>query len=92
MTFFYLPSGVREEAAELGDTLADAVGPVDSGWADPTTGPVVLLAFASAKSVLMKTKMSLQRNKISNFVVFDITFPGMIVDGKYIKALNVITS
>ena len=51
-----LPSGVREEAAELVDALADTVGPVDSGGADPTAGPEVLLAFASAKTHLQGLK------------------------------------
>ena len=56
---FDSPSSVGEEAAELGDALADTVGPVDSGRAYPTTGPIVLLAFASTKSILMKKKIGL---------------------------------
>lgn len=54
---------MREEAAELGDTLADTVGPVDSGGADPTAGPVVLLTFASAKTILTKNKIGLLQSK-----------------------------
>jgi hypothetical protein len=46
------PSGVREQVAELSHALADAVGPVDSGRADPAAGPEVLLPFASAKAHL----------------------------------------
>ena len=53
---FDSPSSVGEEAAELGDALADSVGPVDSCGADPTTGPVVLLAFTGTKSILIKKK------------------------------------
>jgi len=50
----YLPSSVREQVAELGDTLADSIGPVNTGWADPSTGPEVLLTLTSAKTHLHK--------------------------------------
>ncbi len=45
-----------EKVCKLSNALADSVRPVDSSSANPTTGPVVLLAFTSAKVVLRLKK------------------------------------
>ena len=55
---------MREEAAELGDALADTVGPVDAGRADAATGPEVLLSLASAETHLECAKMTFRALRI----------------------------
>ena len=65
---------MREEVGELGNALADSVRPVDSGSADPTTGPVVLLAFTSAKVVLRSNRNNIFMEKYdSHPFVFVLT-------------------
>jgi hypothetical protein len=67
---------VREQVAELSDGLADTVGPVDSGRADPAAGPEELLRLAGGKAHLQKQKKT--------FLMFMILFPLFIYKNKHI--------